>query len=188
MGEQKNVFSDNELKLMSEISENENITQRELSKKLDLSLGSVNLLINKMIKEGLMKMNQVSKRQVFYMLTPAGIIEKTKKTSRYIKIHYNAINEIKEKIKRALEEINKEYDTIYVLKIESDINQVLNIALEEYIGKDIGIDIRILDENRKINIHDKNSSVLVYLSEDKYIVEDYKKIEKLDIVNLLERI
>ena len=76
LGEQRDIFSDNELKLMSEISENENITQRELSKKLNLSLGSVNILIKKMIKEGLIKMNQVSTRQVFYMLTPAGIMEK----------------------------------------------------------------------------------------------------------------
>jgi uncharacterized membrane protein len=39
VGEQRNMFPDNELKLMSEISENENITQRELSKRLNLSLG-----------------------------------------------------------------------------------------------------------------------------------------------------
>jgi len=188
LGEQRNMFLDNELKLMSEISENENITQRELSKKLNLSLGSVNILIKKMIKEGLIKMNQVSTRQVFYMLTPAGIMEKTKKTGNYIKIHYNAINETKEKIKRALEEINKEYDTTYVLKVKNDINQVLNATLDEYIGKDADFDIRVVDINQKLKIDDKKSSVLVYLSEDEDIVEEYKKIDKLDIVNLLERI
>src|SRR6056297_3928555 len=116
MAQNNSLNIDNEYKLMSEISENENITQRELSKKLDLSLGSVNLLIKKMIKEGLIKMDQVSKRQVFYMLTPVGIMEKAKKTSKYIKVHYNAINQTKEKLKEVLEEINKEYDTTYVLK------------------------------------------------------------------------
>src|SRR6056297_2501700 len=141
------MFSDNELKLMSEISENENITQRELSKKLNVSLGSVNILIKKMIKEGLIKMNQVSKRQVLYMITPAGIMEKTKKTSKYIKVHYNAINETKEKIKRTLKEINKEYDTIYVLKSKSEINQVLKAAVDEYINIGTDIDIRIVDTN-----------------------------------------
>ena len=180
MAQNNSLNIDNEYKLMSEISENENITQRELSKKLNLSLGSVNILIKKMIKEGLIKMNQVSTRQVFYMLTPAGIIEKTKKTGNYIKIHYNAINETKEKIKKALEEINKEYDTIYVLKVESDINQVLNATLDEYIGKDADFDIRVVDINQKINIHDKESLVLVYLSEDEDIVEEYKEIEGID--------
>jgi len=188
LGEQRNMFSDNELKLMSEISENENITQRELSKKLNVSLGSVNILIKKMIKEGLIKMNQVSKRQVLYMITPAGIMEKTKKTSRYIKVHYKAINETKERIKRILEEINNDYDTVYVLKDESAINQVLNAALEEYTGRSIDDDIRILDTNKKIKIHNKTSSALVYLSEDEDMVEEYKNIDNLDIINILERI
>jgi len=188
LGEQRNMFSDNELKLMSEISENENITQRELSKKLNVSLGSVNILIKKMIKEGLIKMNQVSKRQVLYMITPAGIMEKTKKTSRYIKVHYKAINETKERIKRILEEINNDYDTVYVLKDESAINQVLNAALEEYTGRSIDDDIRILDTNKKTKIHNKTSSALVYLSEDEDMVEEYKNIDNLDIINILERI
>lgn len=188
MGEQRNMFLDNELKLMSEISENENITQRELSKRLNLSLGSVNLLIKKMIKEGLIKMNQVSKRQVFYILTPTGIMEKAKKTSKYIKIHYNAINETKKSIKRTLEEISKEYDTIYILKSENEINQVLDAAVDEYLGKGMNFDIRIVDINQKTNINDKKSSVLLYLSEDEEEVKEYKNIDKLDIVNLLERI
>src|SRR6056297_3185710 len=106
MAQNNSLNIDNEYKLMSEISENENITQRELSKKLNLSLGSVNILIKKMIKEGLIKMDQVSQRQVFYMLTPVGMMEKAKKTSKYIRIHYKAINETKKKIKRTLEEIN----------------------------------------------------------------------------------
>jgi DNA-binding MarR family transcriptional regulator len=188
VGEQRNMFLDNELKLMSEISENENITQRELSKRLNLSLGSVNLLIKKMIKEGLIKMNQVSKRQVFYILTPTGMMEKAKKTSKYIKIHYNAINETKKSIKRTLEEISKEYDTIYILKSESEINQVLDAAVDEYLGKGMNFDIRIVDINQKTNINDKKSSVLLYLSEDEEEVKEYKNIDKLDIVNLLERI
>jgi DNA-binding MarR family transcriptional regulator len=188
VGEQRNMFPDNELKLMSEISENENITQRELSKRLNLSLGSVNLLIKKMIKEGLIKMNQVSKRQVFYILTPTGMMEKAKKTSKYIKIHYNAINETKKSIKRTLEEISKEYDTIYILKSESEINQVLDAAVDEYLGKGMNFDIRIVDINQKTNINDKKSSVLLYLSEDEEEVKEYKNIDKLDIVNLLERI
>ena len=179
---------DNELKLMSEISENENITQRELSKKLNLSLGTVNLLIKKMIKEGLIKMNHVSKRQVFYMLTPAGIIEKTKKTSKYIQIHYNAINETKEKIKKALEEIKENYNTIYVLKLENEINQVLTASIDEYMAKNQGVDVRFLSTNNKNIIKDEELSILVYLSEDEEIVEEYKEIKNLDKINLLERL
>ncbi len=99
MAQNKSVFSDNEYSILSEIEKNEHVTQRELSNKLGLSLGSVNVLINKMIKEGLIKMEQISQKQVFYMLTPVGMLAKAKKTVRYLKIHYRAIFETKEKIK-----------------------------------------------------------------------------------------
>lgn len=180
----ENLFSDNEYRLMSEISENENITQRELSNKLDLSLGSVNILIKKMIKEGLIKMNQVSTRQVFYMLTPAGLVEKTKKTSRYIKIHYNAINQTKEKIKKILEDICKEYDNIYVLLEENEMNQVLRASVEEYISKYGDQNIKIINKDTKIN-KDK-TSVILYLSEGEDVVNKYSEHENLNVINLLK--
>ena len=81
MAESKSIFSDNEYTIMSEIMDNENVSQRELSRKLGISVSTVNALMNKMIKEGLIKMTQVSQKQVFYMLTPIGMIEKAKKNS-----------------------------------------------------------------------------------------------------------
>ena len=79
MAESKSIFSDNEYTIMSEIMDNENVSQRELSRKLGVSVSTVNALMNKMIKEGLIKMTQVSQKQVFYMLTPIGMMEKAKK-------------------------------------------------------------------------------------------------------------
>ena len=59
-------------------------------------------------------MEQVSQKQVFYMLTPVGIIEKAKKTVSYVKAHYRAIYDTKEKIKSVLVELALEYDDIFV--------------------------------------------------------------------------
>lgn len=77
----ENLFPDNEYVIMTMISQNNNITQRELSKKLGVSVSTVNILINKMIREGLIKVTQISQKQFFYMLTPVGIMEKAKKLS-----------------------------------------------------------------------------------------------------------
>lgn len=81
--------------MLSKISKNDKVTQRELPKDLGLSVSTVNLLMKKMIKEGLIKMNQVSSKQVLYMLTPMGIGNKALKTVSYLKGHYQAINENK---------------------------------------------------------------------------------------------
>ena len=82
--------------LLSEIDANCDISQRELSDKTGVSLGSVNLLIKKMIREGLIKMEMINANRVIYMLTPNGMAEKAEKTVRYIRHHYNAIQEAKE--------------------------------------------------------------------------------------------
>ena len=102
----------NEYVIMTEIVDNENVSQRELSRKLGLSVGTVNILINKMIKEGMIKMEQVTNKQAMYMLTPTGIVEKSKKTVSYLKNHYRAIYETKEKIKLILNNLNLNYNYI----------------------------------------------------------------------------
>ena len=66
MADSKSIYSDNEYTIMSEIMDKESITQRELSKKLGISVSTVNVLMNKMIRDGLVKMTQVSQKQVFY--------------------------------------------------------------------------------------------------------------------------
>ena len=100
----ENIVMDNEYYIMSEVADNENVTQRELSTKLGVSVSTINVLINKMIREGLIKMKQVSGRQVLYMLTPMGIVEKARKTSSYLRGHYRIIYETNEKIKYLLDE------------------------------------------------------------------------------------
>jgi len=50
------------LKLLKELSENNSQSQRELSRKLGLSLGSVNYVLSHLVEAGL----------IMYILTPAG--------------------------------------------------------------------------------------------------------------------
>ena len=135
MAEYENLIFDNEYVIMSEVADNETVTQRELSKKLGISVSTVNVLMNKMIREGLIKMTQVSQKQVLYMLTPVGMMEKAKKTVGYLKAHYRAIYETKEKIKSVLDELCREHDVIYVLMGNDEMSEILAIAVDEYKNK-----------------------------------------------------
>ena len=109
---------DREYIILENIDKNANITQRELSQKAGISLGSVNILLNKMIKEGLIKIEKIPADRVLYMLTPKGILEKMNKTYQYIKIHYNYIDKTKNRIKTILE-LLKGNPKLYVLWIRT---------------------------------------------------------------------
>lgn len=184
----KSVFSDNEYTIMSEIMENNNITQRQLSKKLGVSVSTVNALINKMIKEGLIKMSQVSKNQVFYMLTPVGMMEKAKKTVRYLKVHYRAIYETKEKIKAVLDELDKEHDVIFVLINDDEMGEMIGIAVEECQYNHIKSKIKIINKTEKLDMNGFSSPILLHTTEDEYMLRDYVHIVGLKVFNLTEKL
>lgn len=182
------VFADNEFSIMTEISENQTITQRELSRKLGLSLGSVNVLINKMAKEGLIKMEQTSQRQVFYMLTPVGAMEKARKTVQYLKVHYRAIYETKEKIKMVLNELGEKHDVIYILTHDNEMNEIIEVAINEQQVHNSNVNIKIIGKVQELDVKEFNAPVLLHMMVEPDLLNMDLKPDNLAIINLLERI
>ncbi|MBU4208797.1 MAG: winged helix-turn-helix transcriptional regulator, partial [Proteobacteria bacterium] len=76
------------LKLLEEIEENHVQSQRELAKKLDISLGLVNSFIKRLAHKGFFKITTIPKNRVKYILTPEGVVEKTRLTYKYIQHSY----------------------------------------------------------------------------------------------------
>ena len=80
------------LHLLSEIHKTPHITQREISLRLDVSLGKVNYLLNALIKRGFLSIKNFSKnegkvklRRVKYNLTKKGFKEKLNLTYHFLK-------------------------------------------------------------------------------------------------------
>ena len=181
----------NEYVIMTEIIGNENVSQRELSRKLGLSVGTINVLINKMIKEGIIKMNLVSQKQAMYMLTPVGIVEKAKKTVSYLKNHYRAIYETKEKIKLILEEVNLEYENIIIFKSNDEMGELIELAITEYQSINKSKKIKIINENLN-EYQNIENTVLLYTIENEEIINELLKIDSkknnVKVINLFEKL
>ena len=125
------LFPDKEFLILTKIDANPNATQRDISRDTGLSLGSVNLLLKKMAKEGLIKIESIPAHRVAYMLTPKGMVEKTNKTINYIKRHYNAITQTKETIKGILFQLAEEHPRLYLLNNGDEVSNLAHAALEE---------------------------------------------------------
>ena len=67
---------------------NPSLTQRKLSSHLGVSLGSVNYCVNALIDKGLLKVRKFnkssSKQKYLYLLTPEGVLEKSRLTFSFI--------------------------------------------------------------------------------------------------------
>ena len=77
-------------RLLSELHNSPNLTQRELSKNLNISLGKTNYLIQQLIKKGIVKMKNFSRNpgkigKVKYILTGKGLEQKIKLTYHFLK-------------------------------------------------------------------------------------------------------
>lgn len=80
------------------LHENPDLTQRELGERVGVSLGAVNYCLKALMERGLVKAGNFSKSPnklgYAYVLTPAGIAEKTVLTGRFLmrkKAEYEAL-------------------------------------------------------------------------------------------------
>ena len=125
------MAEDREYIILKNIENNEHISQRELSKVLGISLGSVNMLLGKMMEQGLIKAKTIPAKRAAYILTPKGMMEKADKTYKYIKKNYNYINSTKEKIKEHLTILLQEEEQVILLLQQDEIGELVKKAVEE---------------------------------------------------------
>jgi len=72
------------LLLLDEISRDERLTQRELSKKLGLALGLVNSYLKNLVSRGYITVSTIPRKRYSYYLTPRGFAEKSRLTYRHL--------------------------------------------------------------------------------------------------------
>ena len=72
----KDVLDEREFELINIIGADLGSNQRDLSRHLDLSLGLTNMLVRRLVTKGLIRISQLNKRKVQYVLTAKGFAEK----------------------------------------------------------------------------------------------------------------
>jgi EPS-associated MarR family transcriptional regulator len=84
----KSQITEDHIDLIHAIEGNSKASQRQIAKKTGLSIGKVNYIIKALIDIGFIKINNFNKSNTkldyAYILTPKGIIEKTKITKNFI--------------------------------------------------------------------------------------------------------
>lgn len=78
-----------QFEVLRRLHQSPDLSQRILSKELGISLGSINFCFQALVEKGWIKMQNFSQSQhklrYVYLLTPAGIAEKSKLTAEFLK-------------------------------------------------------------------------------------------------------
>jgi EPS-associated MarR family transcriptional regulator len=103
-------MNETEFKTLRELSEGGAVSQRELSRKVGLSLGGVNYVLKELIKRGYVKAqrfkNSNNKAAYIYLLTPQGINARVKQTQFFLE---KKLEEY-ERLKVEIDELRREHE------------------------------------------------------------------------------
>ena len=73
-----------ELDLLEALSDDGHVTQRGLASKLGIALGLTNIYVKRLVRKGYVKCVNARSNRLSYLITPAGIVEKTRLTYEFM--------------------------------------------------------------------------------------------------------
>ena len=100
-------YTTKEFSILSYIDQNSDATQRELSEHVGVSLGTINIVLKKLIKKGLVKIEKLQPNSIRYFLTPNGIANKLERTYGYIVRTYRELMQYQQQIATAVHSIHR---------------------------------------------------------------------------------
>lgn len=119
------------LLLMETLDEKENLSQRELSKKLNISLGLVNAFIKDLLSRGIFEANRLPRKRVQYNLTVKGLIKKAELTKQYLSHSLNYYKDIKRRISGIIAELTNDGKRNIVLYGAEEIIEIACIVISQ---------------------------------------------------------
>jgi len=94
--------------LLKTLEDNPGLSQRDLAKRLGVSLGKVNFCLNALIEKGCLKVNNFrnsdNKLAYAYLLTPQGVEQKARMTVEFLQIKVREY----ERLRAEIEELRRE--------------------------------------------------------------------------------
>jgi len=102
-------------KILKQLQDDPNISQRDLAKSLNISVGKVNYCLKGLMERGWIKAqnfkNSKNKLAYAYILTPSGVEEKARVTMQFLRIRVKQYEEIEQEIEELRKEIQRQENT-----------------------------------------------------------------------------
>ncbi|MBI3378800.1 MAG: winged helix-turn-helix transcriptional regulator [Nitrospirae bacterium] len=102
------------LRLLDELTKESVITQRALADRLGIALGLVNAYVKRLYNKGHIKVKNLPRNRVKYIITPKGFAEKAKLTYSYMNRSIDYFRDVRQKIEQT-----------YAVMMASDVKNIL---------------------------------------------------------------
>jgi DNA-binding MarR family transcriptional regulator len=123
--------SNYDLEILNHIDENPDTTQADLATQLGVAVGSVNWYIKRLVNKGYVKVAQMQRRRLRYLLTPKGVAEKARLTKEFMQMSLHWYRVTREASKKCLDEVKQAgYDTVCI-EGDGDLAEIVYLTCLE---------------------------------------------------------
>jgi len=120
-----------DLEILNHIEENPDTTQADLATQLGVAVGSVNWYLKRLINKGYIKVAQMQRRRLRYLLTPTGLSEKALLTAAFMQASLHWYRETRETSKELLDKVKQAgYDTVCI-EGDGDLAEIVYLSCLE---------------------------------------------------------
>jgi DNA-binding MarR family transcriptional regulator len=119
------------LQILDELSNNDSLTQRDLSSRLGIALGLVNSYIKNLIAKGYITVKAIPSKRYAYYLTPKGFTEKTKLTYDLLHDYTRVYREARKNLKQLFHELEASGVKKIVFAGADETAEIAYITLQE---------------------------------------------------------
>jgi DNA-binding MarR family transcriptional regulator len=167
------------LQILDELSNNDALTQRDLSQRLGIALGLVNSYIKNLVAKGFITVSNIPPKRYAYYLTPKGFAEKSRLAYDLLSDYTRIYREAKNNYRRLFQELERAGRKRIVFAGADEVAEIAYITLQE-----TGLEIAAVVDNDKAGERFFGNDVLPVIAltdiaYDTIVVTSYVRRERI---------
>jgi DNA-binding MarR family transcriptional regulator len=120
-----------DLRILEHIERDPNVTQATLATYLGVAVGSVNWYLKRLLNKGYIKVRQMQRRRLRYLITPQGVAEKARLTASFMQVSMRLYRETRQAAKRYLTEVRQAGYSAVHIEGDNDLAEVCYLTCLE---------------------------------------------------------
>ena len=137
-----------DMHLLTEVAQAPEATQRELSRRIGIALGLTNLMLRRLAKKGYIKITGTKRDRIRYLITPQGILEKSRLTYEFIQYSLQLYGRIRSFLREQFTQLAKAGHRRILLFGTSELAEIAFLTIHEMGLELVGVVDDVPDQTR----------------------------------------
>lgn len=137
-----------DMHLLNEVTQSPDATQRDLAKRIGVALGLTNLMLRRLAKKGYIKIVNVKRSRLRYLITPNGVMEKARLTREYLEYSLFFYRRVRSFLRERLVRMAEAGERRVLLWGTGELAEIAYLTIQEMGLELIGVVEQLPDRDR----------------------------------------